>query len=35
VGNSIRGTGAKDPNYRGLDYWIELVKAEREAQNAA
>jgi len=26
---------AKDPNYRGLDYWIEVVKAEREAENAA
>ena len=26
---------AKDPNYRGLDYWIEQVKAEREAENAA
>ncbi len=25
----------KDPNYRGLDYWIEQVKAEREAENAA
>jgi hypothetical protein len=26
---------AKDPNYRGLDYWIEQVKAEREAEAAA
>lgn len=27
---------AKDPNYRGLDYWIEVVKAERRArENAA
>lgn len=26
---------AKDPNYRGLDYWVEQVKAEREAENAA
>ena len=26
---------AKDPNYRGLDYWIEQVRAEREAENAA
>ena len=26
---------AKDPNYRGLDYWIEQVKAEREAESAA
>ena len=26
---------AKDPNYRGLDYWIEQVKAEREAEDAA
>ena len=26
---------AKDPNYRGLGYWIEQVKAEREAENAA
>jgi hypothetical protein len=26
---------AKDPNYRGLDYWIEQVKADREAENAA
>jgi hypothetical protein len=26
---------AKDPNYRGLGYWIEPVKAEREAENAA
>jgi hypothetical protein len=26
---------AKDPNYRGLDWWIEQVKAEREAENAA
>jgi hypothetical protein len=26
---------AKDPNYRGFDYWIEQVKAEREAENAA
>ena len=26
---------AKDPNYRGLDYWIEQVKAERDAENAA
>ena len=25
---------AKDPNSRGLDYWIEQVKAEREAENA-
>jgi len=26
---------AKAPNYRGLGYWIEQVKAEREAENAA
>lgn len=26
---------AGDPNYRGLGYWIEQVKAEREAENAA
>ena len=26
---------AKDPNYRGLDYWIEQVRSEREAENAA
>ena len=26
---------AKDPNHRGLDYWIEQVRAEREAENAA
>jgi hypothetical protein len=26
---------AKDPNYRGLGYWMEQVKAEREAENAA
>jgi len=26
---------AKDPNYRGLDCWIEQVKAEREAESAA
>ena len=26
---------AKDPNYRGLGYWIEQVKAERDAENAA
>ena len=26
---------AKDPNYRDLDYWIEHVKAEREAEDAA
>jgi len=26
---------AKDPNYRGLDWWIVQVKAEREAENAA
>lgn len=26
---------ARDPNYRGLDYWIEQVRAEREAENAA
>ena len=26
---------AKDPNYRGLDYWIEQVRAEREAESAA
>jgi len=26
---------AKDPNYRGLDWWIAQVKAEREAENAA
>jgi hypothetical protein len=26
---------AKNPNYRGIDYWIEQVKAEREAENAA
>jgi hypothetical protein len=23
---------SKDPNYRGLDYWIEQVRAEREAK---
>ena len=26
---------AKDPNYRGLGYWIEQVKAEHEAEIAA
>ena len=26
---------AKDPNYRGIDWWIEQVKADREAENAA
>lgn len=26
---------AKDPNYRGIDWWIEQVKAEREAEDAA
>jgi hypothetical protein len=26
---------AKDPNYRGLDYWIEQVRAEREAPGTA
>ena len=26
---------AKDPNYCGLDYCIEQVKAEREAEDAA
>jgi hypothetical protein len=26
---------AKDPNYRGLDYWIEQVKAERAARDDA
>jgi hypothetical protein len=26
---------AKDPNYRGLGYWIAQVRAEREAENAA
>jgi hypothetical protein len=26
---------ARDPDYRGLGYWIEQVKAEREAENAA
>lgn len=26
---------AKDPNYRGLDYWIERLEAEREAESAA
>lgn len=26
---------SKDPNYRGLGYWIEQVKAEREAENVA
>ena len=26
---------AKDPNYRGLGYWIEQVRSEREAENAA
>jgi hypothetical protein len=26
---------AKDPNYRGIGYWIDQVRAEREAQNAA
>lgn len=25
---------AKDPNYRGLDYWIEQVRAERDAECA-
>lgn len=23
---------SKDPNYRGLGYWIEQVKAERESE---
>jgi hypothetical protein len=23
---------AKDPNYRGIDYWIDQVKAERESE---
>jgi hypothetical protein len=26
---------AKDPGYRGLDYWIEQVKAERQARGSA
>lgn len=26
---------AKDPNYRGIEWWIEQVRAEREAENAA
>ena len=26
---------AKDPNYRGLDWWIEQVRAEREARGNA
>jgi len=26
---------AKDPSYRGIDWWIEQVRAEREAENAA
>lgn len=26
---------ARDPNYRGLGYWIAQVRAEREAENAA
>ena len=26
---------AKDPNYRGIGYWIAQVRAEREAENAA
>lgn len=26
---------ANDPNYRGIGYWIEQVRAEREAENAA
>jgi hypothetical protein len=26
---------AKDPNYRGLGYWIEQVRSELEAENAA
>jgi hypothetical protein len=26
---------AKDPNYRGLDYWIEQVRAEREPHGNA
>ena len=26
---------AKDPNYRGLGYWIEQVRAELDAENAA
>ena len=26
---------ANDPDYRGVGYWIEQVKAEREAENAA
>jgi hypothetical protein len=26
---------AKDPNYRGLSYWIEQVRAEREARGSA
>lgn len=25
---------AKNPNYRGLDYWIEQVRAEREARES-
>jgi hypothetical protein len=26
---------AKDPNYCGIDYWIEQVKAERAARHDA
>jgi hypothetical protein len=26
---------ATDPDYRGVGYWIEQVRAEREAENAA
>ena len=26
---------ARDPNYRGLDWWIEQVKAERAARHDA
>jgi hypothetical protein len=25
---------AKDPNYRGLDWWIDQVRAEREARES-
>ena len=26
---------AKDASYRGINWWIEQVRAEREAENAA
>ena len=26
---------ARDPNYRGLAYWIEQVRAERDARGTA